>query len=216
MMTTCTRTALTASFIVAALCAAAPAFAGPPLLCFPFDIGGERTLPMGTGGWHEVDPTYDVSHLVDDTLRLLTPRTPVIARMETIRRATIYAAKHPEVARTLMDSVHARARVSNADAGHAVFDFGYLVETYKQAKWIFSAPVEGLDAIDGYNLVLKARALQRDPSMEFAAAVITEGNSRTKATHAEHLTNVVKAAGSNPSLDANVKRHFHEAVSQLR
>jgi hypothetical protein len=215
-MTKCSRAAVTASFIVAALCAAAPAFAGPPLLCFPFEIGAERTLPMGTGGWHEIDRAYNVSHLVDDTMRLLTPQTPVIARMETIRRATIYASKNPAAGTSLLTALQTRARVGNADAAHAVFDFGYLVETYKQATWIFSKPVDGLDAIDGYNLVLKARALQGDPAMEFAAAVITEGNSRTKTTHLEHMSNVVRAAASNPSLEANVKQHFHDAVSQLR
>src|SRR5260221_4326546 len=56
----------------ALLVVARPALAGPPLLCFPFDIGAAKSLPMGPQGWESVDPRYNVSHLVDDTLALLT------------------------------------------------------------------------------------------------------------------------------------------------
>ena len=45
--------------------------------------------------------------------------------------------------------------------------FQEVVETYKQASYMFAAPVKGLTAIDGYQLVLKASALQNDPAMEF-------------------------------------------------
>jgi hypothetical protein len=34
---------------------ASPALAGPPLLCFPFDIGAAKSLPMGKGNWHAMD-----------------------------------------------------------------------------------------------------------------------------------------------------------------
>ena len=66
-----------AGVMVAALTTARPALAGPPLLCFPFDIGAARSLPIGQGSWRAIDPRYDVSHLVDDTLALLAPQTPV-------------------------------------------------------------------------------------------------------------------------------------------
>ena len=42
---------------------------------------------------------------------------------------------------------------------------------------MFSSPVKGLDGIDGYQLVLKASALQNDPAMEFGAAVIAQGSA---------------------------------------
>src|SRR6185295_6706757 len=93
-----TRPLITAAALAAALFAARPALAGPPLLCFPFDIGAARSLPMGAGNWHATDPAYNVAHLVDDTLALLTPQTPVLVRMETLRRATIYAATDATVA----------------------------------------------------------------------------------------------------------------------
>src|SRR5213593_3464326 len=86
----------------ALLVLARPALAGPPLLCFPFEIGAARSLPMGTSGWRATDPRYDVSHLVADTVALLGPETPVIVHMETLRRATIYAATNPAVAEQLL------------------------------------------------------------------------------------------------------------------
>jgi hypothetical protein len=159
----------------ATLFTARPAFAGPPLLCFPFDIGSAKTLPMGTGSWKTVDTKYNVSHLVDDTLALLTPDTPVLVRMETLRRATIYASTHPEIAAALLDALRTRAAKADAHAALTVFDFGYLVETYRQGTYMFSAPVAGIDRVDGYQLVLKAQAMQRDNTMNRAAQLIADG-----------------------------------------
>src|SRR4051812_18414032 len=75
---TSTRSALIGSLLVASLAIATPVFAGPPLLCFPFETGGAKTLPMKGGNWKDIDPNYDVSHLAADTLALLTPSTPVV------------------------------------------------------------------------------------------------------------------------------------------
>jgi len=166
------RLLVVASLVVAALFSTVPAIAGTPLLCFPFDTGGAPSLPMSGTGWRAIDPGYDVSRLVADTVRLLAPPAPVIARMETMRRATIYAAAHPKIASLLLDTLERRAATKDANAPQAIFDFGYLAETYKQAKWMFAAPVNGLDAIDGSVWVMKAYALQRDPSMQYAAQLI--------------------------------------------
>src|SRR5262245_38932567 len=66
------------------------AFAGPPLICHPFEIGNARSLPWNGPEWRAVKKDYNINRLVDDTLGLLTPETPVLVRMETIRRATVY------------------------------------------------------------------------------------------------------------------------------
>jgi hypothetical protein len=160
----------------AVLVLARPAVAGPPLLCFPFDIGGARSLPMGHGDWHDTDPGYDASRLVDDTLAILTPIAPVNVRMETIRRATIYASKSPDTARALLATLEARAQHAPPPAAaRAVFDFGYLVETYREGRWAFSYRLPSVDRIDGYQLVLKAHAMQIDPAIDRAAALIQQG-----------------------------------------
>ena len=205
------------SIFVASLVLATPAFAGPPLLCFPFDTGGAKTLPMKGGDWKAVDAKYDVSRLAADTLALLTPSTPVVARMETIRRATIYASTHPQTASELLAALQARAAVTGATAASAVFDFGYLVETYKQATYMFSSPVKGLGGIDGYQLVLKASALQNDPAMEFGAAVIAQGsaNAALRAEYRGHLDRAIAGAKSDAALNASVTKHFRN-TGELR
>jgi hypothetical protein len=197
-----------ASVAVASLLVSRAAFAGPPLLCFPFDIGSARTIPMGTNGWHSVDPSYDASRLIDDTLALLAPDTPVVVRMETLRRATVYASTNPKIANALLTALQERASTPHANVGLNVFDFGYLVETYRQAKSIFSAPVAAIDRIDGYQLVLKAHALQGDPAMQFAAAVMTEGNSATRTESRGHLERARAHADADPTLARNISRHF--------
>jgi hypothetical protein len=126
-----------AAVAAAAVLTAHPAFAGPPLLCEPFEIGTARSLPMGHRDWQAIDPTYDVSHLVDDTLALLNGRTGVMVRMETLRRATIYAATRPLIAAELLKKLEDRA---NAKAPLAAFDYGYLVEALREAAPIFKVP----------------------------------------------------------------------------
>ena len=212
-----TRYSMLGSIFVASLVLASPAFAGPPLLCFPFDTGGAKTLPMGAGDWKTVDAKYDVSHLTADTLALLTPSTPVVARMETIRRATIYASTHPQAAGELLATLQARAAINTATAPSAVFDFGYLVETYKQATFMFSSPVKGLGGIDGYQLVLKASALQNDPAMEFGAAVIAQGsaNAALRAEYRDHLHRAIAGAKGDAALNASLTKHFRD-TGELR
>lgn len=199
--------------LAAAVLVARPALAGPPLLCFPFDIGSSKSLPIGTGDWHAVDPRYDASHLVDDTLALLAPATPIVTRMETLRRATLYAAKDRTVAAALLDRLQARAAVPSADAALAVFDFGYLAETYKQATYLFGGtPMQAAQNIDGYNLVAKAAAMRGDSAIEFALAVMTRGDRRLADVHRTHLTRTIAAAKSDALVQANLSKQFGDEL----
>lgn len=198
----------TVSFAAAALMVAMPALAGPPLLCFPFAIGKAASLPFGGGSWQRIDPQYDPSHLADDTVALLTAQTPVVVRMETLRRATIYAAKHPRQAAALLDRLQQRASRADANAALAVFDFGYLAETYKQASYLFGGPYKAVQHIDGYNLVAKAAAMTGDPSIEFALAVMTRDRTRGADVYRAHLVKTLKAAESDAMIQANVTAQF--------
>ena len=194
--------------VAAALLMARPALAGPPLLCFPFEIGSATSLPVGTGGWESTDPRYDATRVVEDTLALLTPQTPIIVRMETLRRATLYASKDLNRATALLDRLRDRATISDANASLAVFDFGYLIETYKQATHLFGAPMKAVQAIDGYNLVAKASAMRGDPQLEFALAVMTRDKTRGADVYRAHLAKVVKAAPSDAAIEVNLGRQF--------
>src|SRR6185436_13054328 len=106
---------------VAALAVATSAVAGPPLLCHPFDIGAAASLPWEGGrGWFATDPRFDLQRLVAETQALLSPSTPVIVRMETLRRAAIYASRDRAVASQLLaaltDKAHASEKAGRPDA----------------------------------------------------------------------------------------------------
>lgn len=207
------------------------ALAGPPLICHPFDIGGAKSLPWLGGDrqsgrdWRGVDRSYDLGRLVEDTLALLTPETPVIVRMETLRRAAVYAAwamrdqkvgypvKDEKVARELLDRLLARAKDAEAKGKHdalAWFDAGYLAETYKQS---------GLATdVKGHDLVAKAIALRgQDAEMEFAAAIITEGGPAN--AHRKHFQKAVNGGKDGSLLAKNLVMHFGErgrTIADLR
>lgn len=119
---------------------AAPALAGPPLICHSLDIGGARSLPwIMNGRWNGTDPGYDAAQLISDVGALLAPRTPTDVRMETLRRAAIYSAREAGLSDRLMAVLAQRA--SNAGAGQrdpqAWFDAGYFVETVRQAARVY-------------------------------------------------------------------------------
>jgi hypothetical protein len=211
------------SIIALRLILAAPALAGPPLICHPVDIGAAQSLPWPSEGGNLAGRSdYDVSHLVSDTLRLLNPDMRVLVRMETLRRATIYVQRDPVVAKQLLLELHSRT-TANPDDALAEFDFGYLVECYKQAQ---IARREGLSAwghskwpnpaaqVDGYELVKGAIRLRgQDPEMEFAAALIAEMGSRSDCQ--EHIRRAVAGSKQDALLTQNLASHFGKGtVSQ--
>src|SRR3982074_197471 len=96
---------------------AAPALAGPPLICGPIDIGSAQSLPWSSGrAWTGALASYARAPLGDDTVSLLTPQTPVNVRRETLRRAAIYAAKQTGLAESLAARLIARANAAVAGA----------------------------------------------------------------------------------------------------
>ena len=100
------------SIVIASLAIAVPALAGPPLLCHPFDIGSAKSLPWSDKSWSEGSPDYKLDRLVADTEGLLTPSTPVIVRIETLRRAALYASTDATVASQLIKRLITRAEAS--------------------------------------------------------------------------------------------------------
>jgi hypothetical protein len=129
-----------------------PALAGPVLICKMYEIGNTKSLPWGGAEWRSVKSDYDINRLVEDTLALLTPDMPVLARMETLRRATIYAvwARHDrEVNYTKRNDNAAQelfSRLMNNSKRSAfesaskkpdplrMFDAGFFIESWKQAQ----------------------------------------------------------------------------------
>src|SRR5580704_2222720 len=98
----------TAGILAALLFLATSAQAGPPLICHTIEIGQAKSLPWTNHGWNlSGSENYDLKNLVSDTLAILDSNAPVLVRMETLRRATLYARRDPQAARELFTKVFA-------------------------------------------------------------------------------------------------------------
>lgn len=175
--------------LVASLLLRGSAAAGPLLLCHPFPTDTAESLPWGSGAsWNSPDATYAVHRLTGDVLRLLDAAPSVLARMETLRRATIYAARDARVAAMLLDALQARAdRRHASDAGAlALFDAGYLIETYRQASQVYhwnmltrtareAWTIRDEPSADGYALIRLALTRVPHAEMELAASLMAPG-----------------------------------------
>ena len=180
------------------------ALAGPPLICHPIAIGQAQSLPWVDLNYHKGDGGYDLRNLTRDTLAILDSNSSVLVRMETLRRATIYARQDPQVAKELLTRLHARA--SNADAGAlAWFDLGYLAEAYKH--WRNDSEPNPAKGIDGYALVTKAlNSRGSDPEMEFGAALIALSISESERNR--HVEKARAGAAADPLLAQNLASFF--------
>jgi hypothetical protein len=185
------------------------------LICHPIEIGQAKSLPWVDFN-HQGSTDYDLKNLSRDTLAILDSHAPVLVRMETLRRATIYARLNPQAAKDLITRLQARAANSDA-AGRpdalAWFDVGYLAEAYKQ--WMGKGEPNPAAGLDGYSWVTKAIGLRgSDPEMEFAAALITL--SGPEAAHRDHVQKAIAGAKYDPLLAQNLTSNFrHETISEL-
>lgn len=193
--------------------------AGPPLICQPFSTLNTESLPWKASGdqWNGADPAYSPRSLSEDTLRLLSAAIPVLARMETMRRASIYAMRHPGGSYDLLVRVIGRALNAAAEGRSSTlawFDAGYLVESYRQAGildgWETRPPkFEGqrtlrdtIAELNGYAWVRRALdSADATPEMELAAALMTQG-AMSKA----HLSKAALAATDGSALATSIVR----------
>ena len=188
--------------------------AGPPL-SHPIEIGQAKSLPWVEFN-HRGSTDYDLKNLSRDTLAILDSHTPVLVRMETLRRATIYARQNPQAAKELITRLQARAANSDA-AGRpdalAWFDVGYLAEAYRQ--WMGKGEPNPAAGLDGYSSVRKAISLRgSDPEMEFAAAMITLAHP--DVAHRDHVQKALAGAKYDALLARNLDGDFnHETISEL-
>ena len=211
-----TRPLVIAALLVATVVTARPALAGPPLLCHPFDIGSAASLPWsGASSWFDGTGDYRLSNLISDTESLLGPSTPVIVRMETLRRASIYASRDPRVAAALLDRMIARADTAK-NAGRtdalALLDAAYVTEALRQiaaiggisgSKQHVGAIRELLRGRDGWALMTASLAARPDdPALQFAAALIAADKNR--AAYTEHAQRARAGAGKDALLARNL------------
>ena len=206
---------VTSVVALAVFAIATPVFAGPPLLCHPFEIGTARSLPWdGQAGWSHEKADYKIENLISETEALMTPSTPVLVRMETLRRAALYASRSPQVAKELLGRLTARAEASEA-GGHpdalALLDAAYIAEAFKEiaslggSEWAGRA--QGVRAAlgnaDGYALISRSiSARPGDPAIQFAAALIAATKDRGR--YATHAAKARAGAALDPLLARNL------------
>lgn len=203
--------------ILLVLATSAPALAGPPLLCHPFDIGQARSLPWsGASSWYDGRADYDVKHLVRDTDTILTAGTPVIVRMETIRRAAIYASQDPDVASALYARLGERARAAERSTKPdpiVLLDAALLTETFRQLSMLgqsnsfrdrSTTAKTVIGDADGRTLLARVVSLRPDdPSVQFAAALMVADKDRR--AYDEHARKARAGADQDPLLARNVR-----------
>ena len=214
---------LRGALLAVALLFAGGALAGPPLLCHPFQTAGAPSLPWGKG-WNTLHRGYDVSSLARDTQALLGTQVPVIARMETLRRAAIYASGNGTVARQLAAQLEARVvatKDGNAKDGKvkalALFDAGYFAETLQDIARLQGYDMPGVGTVDmtavnailakgdGSNRIAQAIALRPDdPALRFAAALVSSADER-KADYNIHAQLARNGARSDRLLALNIR-----------
>ena len=171
----------------------ANAWAGPPLLCHPFNTSGAPSLPWGKG-WNQPDAHFDRSQLGARTLQLLNADAPIIARMETLRRAAIYASGDGNALTDLSARLEARIAAAATPQARmlALFDAGYFDETLEDLVRLQGYDMPGVGRVDAVTLrrvaaaqdgnarINQALALRPDnAALHFAAALVASADERS-------------------------------------
>ncbi len=181
-----------AAFALLVCLATAPAWAGPPLICHAIPIGSQPSLPWTDAhGWNGTLPSYDIAHLERDTLALLAPSAQIEVRMETLRRATIYAARRSGLADALAAALMGRvmdAQANGTPDPSAWFDAGYFAETLGQAariypllhgsdrdEWMIRSDVQQLDGLAWMRMAIR---LGGGKGMDSAVAMVERATNR--------------------------------------
>lgn len=217
------------ALVVAALAVAQPAHASfRTRLMDPFDIGAARSLPWSTdAGRGRAD--YKIAGLISDTEALLTPNTPVVVRLETLRRAVLYASTDRHLAQRLLNTFLDRARraeASGAPDALAYLDAAFVNDLFQQIGDHYNPPftslsaqVRGLAGLgDGYGLVQKGLALHShdDPAYQFGAALIAGVKRLGEAAFTEHALAARAGANRDLLLMRNLPRIYADRVAELQ
>lgn len=198
---------------------------GPPLVCHEIAIGNARSLPWQSG--MQSSASYDRAHLVADVAELLKTEKSLLVRMETLRRAALYAREDRALAWELVGRracwVLEESSLAAQDAGDtheaaAWFDLGVLVACFDQLDVDLDFRAGVAEGIDGYAYLRKAldaaRAEGRADSgvIEFAAALVTHpgmarGESereRRRELHDAHMERAQQGCTGDPLLAQNI------------
>lgn len=202
---------------------------GPPLVCHPIQIGDAKSLPFGNDAF-DIDKGYNAKHLVGDTLKLLKTEESTLVRMETLRRATVYARSDKSAATELLAKLAWKALDAEAQPGEqsagsgraaAWFDAGFFAACLGQMNVDLDWNAGVADGVIGYAWITEAlRISDGNPEMEFAAALATHPGMRDskRDLFEQHIRLAAAGADSDPLLAKNLKAHlaiWGESLDQI-
>ncbi len=142
-------------------------------------------------------------------MAILDSHTSVLVRMETLRRATIYARQDPQAASELITRLPSCARRTQMPPVAQTPSRGSTSGTWPRAykQWMGKGEPNPAAGLDGYRLVRKAISLRgSDPEMEFAAALITLPGP--DSAHRDHVQKAMAGAKYDPLLAQNLASNF--------
>ncbi|MCK6460799.1 MAG: hypothetical protein L6Q95_13015 [Planctomycetes bacterium] len=179
------------------LTAAGSVRAGPPAICWPVEIGDAKSLPWGKEAFAR-DDCYDARKTVEDTLSLLDARMPVLVRMETLRRATIYLEDSQAGRDALLRALASRvldAEAAKKPSALAWFDAGYAQGCFSQLRE---------QGPGGYAWVCRAAEIAgASPEMEYGCAILSLMGAR--GDFKGHLDRAQEGADKSPLLARNLE-----------
>ena len=170
----------------------ANAWAGPPAICQPIDIGEQASLPFGKEAL-EVDPELPLDQVVPMTIAILDRSDDVLLHMETIRRAVITLRKDGKETDRLGTALEARLAQASGKtpatrSGLHWFDLGYQQGARQQmtrkARLTISVSV-----IDCFEKAISLRP--SDAALHFGAALASWGEG-TKMVHYRFMRQAVE------------------------
>lgn len=207
----------TAKATIALLIFTGTTLAGPPLICHPFLIGEDTSLPWGSekDNWDNPDLRYNTANLPADTLRLLDSGKTLLTRMETLRRAAVYTSRDTKAGLALATRLLARAlaaEVRGQNDSLALFDAGYFAESLKQISHRSGLTV--VADVDGYEWVKRSLpGLKEKLVAEFALGLMLTGSSWPN----EHVRRAVAGAQEGSLLADNLaKFHQNRNLAEVR
>ena len=196
---------------------AGAALAGPPLICHPYAIGNDTSLPWGAdnNSWNNPDPRYDAANLPVDTLKLLDSGKPLLTRMETLRRAAVYSGKNTAAGLELANRLMARALTSEVKGQNnslALFDAGYFIESMKQMSHISKS--KAFSGIDGYDWAKRSLpGLQDKLAAEYALGLMQAEASWPN----EHIRRAANGAQEGSLLAQNLVKHYqNQSLAEIK
>jgi hypothetical protein len=214
--------------VVALLTAAQPALAGyVTWLVYPFDIGKAQSLPWGDD-WSRGRADYNLANLIPDTDALLTPSTPIVVRLETLRRAVIYASRDRQIAESLLLTFAKRARGADPSGNPgalAFLDAAFVTDALWQVGQHDNPPftelsrqVHGLVAgAGGYALVQRGLALHPDdPAYEFAAALIAGVAHLGSPEFIAHARKAIAGSSRDALIARNLDRIYADQITRFQ